>query len=90
LNAQVRLLQAQMATLQVQANDEELEVATRAVSGSRGKEIADEDDEPVAASAASASATTTPLTSAQPIRRDDDDGPAADLRRRRLQAFRSD
>ena len=90
LNAQVRLLQAQMATLQVQANDEELEVATRAVSGSRGKEIADEDDEPVAASAPSASTTTTPLASSQPIRRDDDDGPTADLRRRRLQAFRSD
>lgn len=87
MQAQVRLIQAQMATLQVQASEEERGIVARTVN--RGKEtLTDEDD---ADNRASETSHLIPLTENQPPQREDENedsnDPAGILRRRRLQHF---
>jgi E3 ubiquitin-protein ligase synoviolin len=80
MQAQVRLLEAQMATIRVQAGDEERDVAEHHVTGAAGKQVEDADE---SLSEAEPSTTTVPPP---PESREDenDDSPAAVLRRRRL------
>ena len=76
MRAQVRLLQAQMATFQEQASDESHSQLSR---GARGKEpLSDTEDAPESAA---------PPPSQPPRREDDLDEPDTHVRRRRLQHF---
>ena len=73
------MIEAQMATMRVQAEEEERGEAQQNLSRrNRGKEVVGSDDE--------GSSSASMVASQQPIS-ENDTSPGADLRRRRLQHF---